>query len=305
MLVSTSSPAGWATIDFSDPLNPVGPSNIYLFENTTIEPYAAIVYSSKFNTPLGAQYVIYGVIQTSDATITASNRLIALSPLLCGLSSQCPPGFACGSNCTCVPAPPNCIGTAPPGAVCIGNVWTIQGPLVISPNASVTIRGPTSVNGSVQLSPGSTIIFTSTGSINVTGCVSIDGTAIVSVPPSSSGLTGNVTLLAFGGGYCDAQKNEFASTNVSSSAAAECETLKSDFSYGQRSISLLYTYNFQSCEPNQASTVALTAGAIAGIVIAAVAGLAIVIAATSFVVIRRRVSPFSDKPTVTGDTLVE
>jgi hypothetical protein len=216
-------------------------------------------------------------------------RAIVLDPIICRTTAQCSSDAQC-DGFFCIPA--TCPLPAPFGAICISGVY------VLNDNAtsggSVVITTPVVINGSLTLTNSSAITIQSNASITVSGCLTVGGDLIVKLPFESSQASGNITVIEFGGGYCEGMPGQFNSTTVVSEGAPPCTKVSSTAQYGERSISLLYQYDISGCgTPSlDASVAALTTGAIVGIAVGGAALVGIILATVFYARFRRKVMPY-------------
>jgi hypothetical protein len=236
--------------------------------------------------------------------------------------SQCLAGYTCESfQCIALPVPPAAPPVAPPptasptdppaeppsvnpgpvnscpppapfGAICVEGAYIVRSN--VTTGGQVVVSAPTVVEGSLTLNNGSTIVLQNSAKINVTGCLSVGGSLVVALPSSATGAQ-NISVIEFSGGYCGGQATTFDNVTVTIENAAPCSKVTSQADYGARSISVLYTYDIQSCAPADASALALSIGAIVGIAVACAAVVGLVIATVVWSRFRARVLPFEQR----------
>eukprot|EP01122_Echinamoeba_exundans_P006481 TRINITY_DN1835_c0_g2_i1.p1 TRINITY_DN1835_c0_g2~~TRINITY_DN1835_c0_g2_i1.p1 ORF type:complete len:1166 (+),score=114.85 TRINITY_DN1835_c0_g2_i1:734-4231(+) len=263
---------------------------------------------SKFNLgkpwPVRLKTGAYKVALTVSEQIVGLThpRTILLDPTFCRATTECLPmdecdGFVCvPSNVTLVeplsrpPIRPTCPLPVPFGAVCVDGVYVVSSNT--TSGGSVIITTPVVINGSLTLTNTSTITIQNNASITVSGCITVGGDLVVKLPFESGQASGNITVIEFGGGYCDGGRGTFNSTKVVPEGAPDCAKVQSTVGYGERSISLLYQYDISSCTPSDAIASGLTIGGIVGIVVAAVVLVAVILATVLYVRFRQKVMPY-------------
>jgi hypothetical protein len=222
--------------------------------------------------------------------VESPSRAVLLDTIFCRRSAECPTGYQCDLSVCALPA---CPLPAPFGAICISGVY------VLNDNAtsggSVVITTPVVINGSLTLTNASAITIQSNASITVSGCLTVGGDLIVKLPFESGQASGNITVIEFGGGYCEGMPGQFNSTTVVSEGAPPCTKVSSTAQYGERMISLLYQYDVSGCgTPSlDASVAALTTGAIVGIAVGGAALVGIILATVFYARFRRKVMPYA------------
>lgn len=253
---------------------------------------------------------VLSVLATIEETSSLSwegtaQRVLILPFTLC--DSRCPSGFVCQNmTCEALDASPAIVSAPiaivscplpPPAAnaVCINGTYVIVGNFSVA-TGSVNVSVPLVVNGSLQLGPGATLVFQTGGTITVSDCIQLGGELVVTLPTPTQSVSSSVGLITFDGGYCNGERTRFMATNITFQDAPTCARTSNNVIYGERLISLAFTFDTSSCAPSEAAVVGgLSAGAIAGITVAAVVLVAAVIALVLFFKFRGKIAPYAQR----------
>lgn len=225
---------------------------------------------------------------------------------LCESAADCAAGNYCEDNrCTLLSnSPVSCPG-APPvaGARCIGGVWIIDGDVQV--NGTVLVTAPTRINGSLVLFPNATILLSGGATLDVSDCASFAGALNMNRPaPTDSQVNASIVVISFSG-FCGGVPSSFNSSTLTFTGQDACVKRESEpaLSYTQRSVSVLFTFDRSGCGTDSERT--LSAGAIAGIAIGAVAFVAIIIAIVLVVKFKSKILPFSSRTRETSQQVEE
>jgi hypothetical protein len=247
---------------------------------------------------------IIATVQTDFYENYVSSSVVVLDTIVCGNDSFCPANSACvNSVCNLFPPPAasGCAGPSPlPQAQCVGNIWIIQGDVVIS-NGTIVVGSNTKINGSLVVTSGATITLTGTATLEATGCATFAGSLEVERPaPEQTTLGGRLVVISFNGGYCNNSQTAFGLTTlrfVGQPACARRNDSDTRPEYSPTSLSIVFNYDLSDCSAGVLST-----GAIAGIAIGAVAFVAIIIGAVLILKFKNVIRPFSGKASTPHQT---
>lgn len=192
----------------------------------------------------------------------------------------------------CAPPPPAI-------ATCVSGVWVVNSSIVVPPGGNISIPSPTTINGNFSLSNTSTVVIKveGTGAITsivvVSGCVVFGGTLTVDAPNQATIVNSTTIDLVQFEGYCGGLVTQFSNATIN----LGCATLKAPpeelLRYNQRSLSLVLdpsAIDSSGCSRDTVSGIVLSSGAIAGIVVGAVA-LVVIVAVVIIWVARKRLIP--------------
>jgi hypothetical protein len=204
----------------------------------------------------------YGLPSSAGLNVTI------LPPNPCVISGDCGSASICSST-FCIPAPPvvpvptaapsssasaptttvsgvpsvqnlGCATSAPSSQfTCVGGVWQSTGNVTVPPSGSLVFNGPTYIGGNLIMSPNSTINITVGNPLNVSGCVTFDGTLTAIVPPSLGVSPPQTFTMINHGGPCG-QPSTFAAVG-SNFQGQDCKKATTQPEYNQRSMSVLFS----------------------------------------------------------------
>lgn len=230
---------------------------------------------------------------------------------ICDVDAHCGPGFQCarrGLECVALPpspaappttAPPIALPTAAPTVVpycegpppsllgsgngtwqCVAGVWTLFENVTLT--GPIVIGFPVRINGSLVLTPTSTIVISNGGQINVDGCAQLGGTLVVNSSVSYLDSV-EIPVLTFSGGSCNGNATLFTNVSITSTRPLHaCERESSAVSYrSPTSVAVILTV---TKDPGCAASTGdppgsggLSTGAIIGIVLGVVAFTVLII----------------------------
>jgi hypothetical protein len=249
----------------------------------------------------GASQILAQVVDRLTPT-ASSFGVVYFSQLFCENDA------ACGSSALCDPRTFTCAAVEPatcplplpvPGALCSGGTYIIPSNYTVN-DSSVVISIPVVVSGALKFTNTSSVTIQSTSTITVLGCVQLGGDLTVTLASNTASGSGNVTLIEFEEGYCDGQVSKFNTTKVTAQSYPNCDVGTAQVEYGPTSIVVLYTFDTGVCKttsPGSAESAAvLSPGALAGIIIAAIVLVALIVGAVFLIPkLRNRILPFAGR----------
>jgi hypothetical protein len=260
----------------------------------TFSPTSDIIQYPENN---GGANIVATTNDDPDSLILRTS-VVVLPTIICTRDDHCPATQACKDHlCSdgvrVSPPLSGCSTTPPvPQAQCIGGVWLVEGDVTLS-NGTITIGFNTVINGTLTIAPGTIISLSENATLQVTQCASFAGTLEVVRPaPNRTTIDGRFEVISFNG-FCNDSRSTFSTATLRLTGQPSCATRDGTATrpeYSPTSVALLFSYDLSNCNSG-----VLSPGAIAGITVAAVALVAIVIGMILVIKFKNVIRPFSGK----------